>query len=204
VKASAYLQAWQQREHTRIVFQIGARRQLKDDQVTYEDDARYVADAYVFAIFADRDGVAANVLDAERWIFFVVSIERLIEKVRAAKSISEVRLRELTTPVSIGDLRERIDQTRARQVFAAPSFDSSVRGTEDVAERSPRPLKTYVVARRATGEHAIIVRAADAKEAQLLARSNSAIAALGTDVSATALSSVQVDTKLRAGAVDLR
>jgi hypothetical protein len=117
VKASAYLQSWEQREHSRIIFQIGARRQLKEDGIAYEEDARYVADAYVFAIFTDRDGMTANVLDVARWQFYVLPIGRLIEAIGDAKSITEQRLGTLTTSVSFSGLREGIDQTRQGHLF---------------------------------------------------------------------------------------
>ena len=202
VKSSAYLQSWQQREHTSIVFLIGPRQQLAADQITYEADARYVADCYVFAIFSDRDGPTADVLDARRWLFFVVPIERLVEHVGTARSLSERRLRQITTLVSWDDLRERIDRTRAGEVFVVPSVQAEP--MSNATPENQRARKLYLVARRKTRENPVIVWATTAEEAHLLARADSTIASFGTNVSAFVLSEAKAEEAIRAGAIDLR
>ena len=199
VKSSAYLQSWLQRQYSKIVFGIGARQQWIEGKATYED-ARYVADAYIFAVYEDRDPLTANVLDAHRWTFFVVPIEALVKHVGAAKSITGARLLEITDGISITALRDRIDRTRAGEDFIRAS------ATPAPTRESPSdvPVKPYLVARRKTREHGVIVLAKSADEARLLARADAAIAALGTDVSAFALSGTKVERELLDGAKDLR
>jgi hypothetical protein len=198
VKSSAYLQSWLQRRHSRIVFGIGARQQWVEGKATYED-ARYVADAYIFALYGDRDPLTANVLDANRWEFFVVPIAALVKYVGGAKSITESRLREMTDSVTIEALAERVDRTRSGEDFMKPSAVPATPGGKREGNAKP-----YLVARRKTREHGVLVLAASAREAQLLARADKVIAALGADISAFALSGLKIEQALSAGARDLR
>ena len=200
VKSSAYLQSWLQRQHSKMSFRIGARQQWIEGESTYED-ARYVADCFVFALFGDRDPLTANVIDAAHWEFFVVPIDGLIQHVGAGKSISEARLREMTTSsVRFGGLRERIDRTRVGELFVRPA-PLRMSGAEH--QRTGK-IKTYLVARRKTRENGILVVASNAPEAQLLARADATIASFGTNISAISLSGPQIKEALRDGVIDLR
>jgi hypothetical protein len=199
VKSSAYLQSWRQKQHTKISIEIGPRKQWVEGRAVYED-ARYVADCYIFALFGDRHGPSANVIDATHWEFFVVPIQSLIEHVGTAKSVSERRLHQITDSVRISVLRDRIDRTRAGEIFVN---DPSAKGgaTRPV---SAGKTKTYLVARRKTREHGVLVCATDYQQAHLLARADSTIASFGTGISAESLSNAKIREALRDGVKDLR
>ena len=62
VKSSAYLQGWNQRALTKPIFGIGTREQLDDAGIAYDSDPRYVADCFVFCLFADTDPPTARIL----------------------------------------------------------------------------------------------------------------------------------------------
>ncbi len=68
VKSSANLQAWDQPTFSKLSFGIGAKVQF-DPEGEMETDPRYVADCFVFCVFADKDPETADVLDAEHWYF---------------------------------------------------------------------------------------------------------------------------------------
>lgn len=97
VKSSAYLQAWPQRDYSQISFGIGKKNDFKPGGVA-SLDPRHYADCYVFCKFSDKEPVTANVLDASRWEFYVVPIDRLVRFCGAQHSVIESRIRRITTP----------------------------------------------------------------------------------------------------------
>jgi hypothetical protein len=105
----------------------------------------------------------------------------------------------MTESVTIGTLRERVDRTRSGEDFMKASAVPATTGGKREGNAKP-----YLVARRKTREHGVLVLAASAREAQLLARADKVIAALGTDISAFALSGLKIEQALRGGAKDLR
>ncbi len=196
VKSSAYLQTWAQPTLSKISFGIGPK--LQGDMKT---DPRYVADCFVFCVFADTNPDAADVLDAERWYFYVVPISRLIACCNVAKSAVENRVKQITTAVSYVGLRERVNATRAGQVFE---------GTRPVTARSSAAspgggaVKAYVVWERGTRRHPVIVQAGNAEDAYLLARADPTLAGLGRTIAGRQLSRAQLAGLIADGAVDLR
>ncbi len=203
VKSSAYLQTWRQRDLSKILFSIGARQQFDESGSMYDSDPRYVADCYVFCVFTDTDGPTADVLDAGRWIFYVVAISDLIEACKTAKTVSEARVKTITPSIKYSDLKRRIDDVLAGIRFAPASAASPAPpdSTELSTERSARP---YLVAERKTRAHPVVVNAGNYQEAHLLARADETIASFGTHVSAFELSKPRLEAALAEGAIDLR
>lgn len=200
VKSSSYLQSWKQKTLSRPVFGIGAREQW-DEETGLFSDPEYVADAFVFCLFAHREPATANILDLRQWLFFVVHTSTLKERFPVARSIAEERLRTLTVPVTFEELRERIDEVlRNPQAFVLPGAPSREprEGTGDVARY------TYAVAQRGTRANPVIVTAADYKEAFERARVDKTIAYYGNDISAMRLSQPALQNMLQNGATDLR
>ncbi len=72
VKSSSYLQSWKQRTLSRPTFGIGAREQW-DEETGLFSDPRYVADAFVFCLFAHRDPLTADVLNLDQWFFMLLA-----------------------------------------------------------------------------------------------------------------------------------
>jgi hypothetical protein len=200
VKSSAYLQAWAQPTLSKLSFGIGPKVQF-DPEGEMEKDPRHVADCFVFCVYGDKDPGTADVLDAERWCFYVVPISRLIEYCKTAKSAGENRLKQITTAVQYTELRERIDATRDGQLF--PGSDGSAVASAAEPQRNVT-MKTFAVWERGTRRHPVIVRAGNATEAYLLARADPTLAALGTTIAGEALSSSRIAELLADGAVDLR
>lgn len=204
VKSSAYLQSWNQRALSRPSFSIGARQQWVEGAGKYEDP-RYVADAYVFCLYGDLEPSASDILDVSRWSFFAVAISDLIAACGTAKSISLEKLKSMASAASYSELRNRIDDALLEK---APAHDGgtspSTESQGEVTNGARRPLRAYLVAQRKTREHPVIVSASNYREAQLLARADSAIASFGTKVSAFELSGSALKDALTAGARDLR
>ncbi len=89
VKSSSYLQSWKQKAFSRPTFGIGAREQW-DEETGLFSDPRYVADVFVFCLFAHREPSSADILDLLQWKFFVVHSQTLKERFPSARSISEI------------------------------------------------------------------------------------------------------------------
>ena len=199
VKSSAYLQSWKQRTLSRPVFSIGARKQWIEESGKYTDP-RYVADCFVFCLYGDKDGPNADVLNLERWLFYIVSISNLIAALGTGKIVSLDRLNAITSSVRYAALKQRVDDALEEQLTAgAPSVAAYSEG-----QALPRSLRSYLVTQRKTRAHPVIVSAGNYKDAQLLARADPTIASFGTQVSAFELSHVKLERALADGAIDLR
>lgn len=109
VKSSAFLQAWNQRELSAPGFGIGPKQQLDADGIAYDGDPRYVADLFVFCLFADKDAETANVLDSTRWEFYVVETPTLRERCHNRKRLSLKDLRAFCAPARHGEVKSIID-----------------------------------------------------------------------------------------------
>lgn len=206
VKSTAYLQTWKQKALTRPIFLIGARQQWIEGTGSYEDP-RYVADCYVFCFYEDKDAASADILDTERWLFYVVGISHLIAACGTAKTVSLERLKTITGGVPYGHLKKRTDDVLEGTRFALtaevtpPAESPQDAGGQAKTSRSTRP---YLVARRKTRAHPVIVNARNYREAHLLARANAMIASFGLDISAFELSKPRLEAALAEGAIDLR
>ncbi|HLJ84805.1 MAG TPA: hypothetical protein VKT51_11575 [Candidatus Eremiobacteraceae bacterium] len=199
VKSSSYLQSWKQRSLSRPIFGIGEREQW-DEETGLFSDPRYVADAFVFCLFAHLEAPSANVLDMQQWQFFVVHTDTLKERFASARSISEQRLRALTAPVAFEALRAQVDAVLANpSAFLLPQAPTQTPKCDYGGARY-----IYAVAQRGTRENPVIVAASDYREAFSLARVDKTIASLGHDISAVRLSEVALEAILASGARDLR
>ena len=77
VKSAAYLQSWEQKRPSRIVFS-GLSAQLLDAETgVYAGERGYNADVYVFAVQTARSHDVLDVLDTAQWEFYVLSREQV-------------------------------------------------------------------------------------------------------------------------------
>lgn len=79
VKTSGYLQAWPQRKPSRVQFGSVKTRPLSPDGVTYEGPTQYLADLYVFCLFAATSHQSADFLNLDQWRFWVMTREEVRE-----------------------------------------------------------------------------------------------------------------------------
>jgi hypothetical protein len=198
VKSSSYLQSWKQRTLSRPIFGIGAREQW-DEETGLFSDPRYVADTFVFCLYACRESSAADILDLSQWQFFVVHTNTLLDQLPLARSISEDRLRRLTNPVVFERLRAQVDA-----VLSDPNAFLLQRAPAPSVKVDRVERHTYAVAQRGTRANPVVVIAGDYKEAFELARINEVISKYGNDISAVRLSQPALEELLARGAKDLR
>lgn len=75
VKSGAYLQAWEQPRHSKIIFR-GLRAQTWTSRDGYSDGPSYNADVYVFAVLTATEHEVYDALDTRQWNFWVLSARR--------------------------------------------------------------------------------------------------------------------------------
>lgn len=109
VKASAYLQSWQQTKPSQISFDVGSKYGWDAATNVMSDTPLRSADCYVFCLYTEtEDRDPARVLDTNRWWFFVLLTSEINARVRT-KRVSLKTLQSLTAPIRYGELRQQVD-----------------------------------------------------------------------------------------------
>lgn len=77
VKSSAFLQTWYQKKYSEITFGIRPTQGWNKSDNTYDQTRKRQADVYVFCVFNCKEKDAANPLDLNQWVFYVLSAKKL-------------------------------------------------------------------------------------------------------------------------------
>lgn len=112
MKSSAHLQAWQQRELSRITF-VGLRSRTWSDGVGFAGEAGLHADVYVFALVAGARHADYDALDVDGWELYVVSRARLEELGQGSVGLATVR-RLASGAVPYAELGARVEERERR------------------------------------------------------------------------------------------
>jgi hypothetical protein len=115
VKASAYLQAWEQSKLSTIRFGIAPHWPDNTDKATANERVRH-ADCYVFCLLTTTDPDAVNPLDLSQWEFYVMPTGAVPE----GGTIGLSGLKSITSPVSWGGLRAAVDCALEQFAEGAP------------------------------------------------------------------------------------
>jgi len=100
VKASGYIQTWEQEKLSNIVFSI---------RPTDAEELSKQADIYVFCVHAHSNRETVNVLDTSQWKFYIISTTELTEKIGNSRTITLKRLITIgAKETDYADLRESI------------------------------------------------------------------------------------------------
>lgn len=109
VKSAAYIQSWEQKRHSAIIFGIQPTRAWNEAEGIFETDRRRQADVYVFALLANDDLSTLDPLDVGQWEFYAVPTEVLNEKCPRQKKISLGALKRISgEPVGYEELRDAV------------------------------------------------------------------------------------------------
>jgi hypothetical protein len=109
VKSSAYLQSWQQDGLSQIKFDIAKKQGWDAVTNSYADAPQRASDCYVFCLYTETDSNQANVLDIQKWEFYVIATAALDLALGDQKSISLTPLKALCSPVDFHKLKASID-----------------------------------------------------------------------------------------------
>jgi hypothetical protein len=116
VKSAAYLQAWAQKQLSRIIFSIPKTLAWDPDTGEYTGVPQRHAHVYVFALLAHADKPTVNPLVLDQWEFYVLPAGIL--DARSQNAITLKTLRELTAPTAFSRLRDAVS-------LAAATFDAA-------------------------------------------------------------------------------
>ena len=112
VKSAAYIQSWEQKDYSKISFDI-ARRTSAWNPKTGEDDVldppRRVAHVYVFCLLRHKCQETIDPLNVEQWEFYVVHRSQLDgSDWKEDKRIGLKSLRCLTKPIRYVELKGKV------------------------------------------------------------------------------------------------
>jgi hypothetical protein len=110
VKASAYIQSWQQRRPSNIVFDVARHRAWDATTNITASEAARTADCYVFCVFADRDLDKCCVADASRWVFYAASAGSINEHFSEQKTARLSSIERISTPIPYQQLRTEVNR----------------------------------------------------------------------------------------------
>ena len=111
VKSSAYIQSWGDPTQLSVPsFGVGQRWIWDDTIKDWLPKPRRAADCYVFCLYAEKkDRSVANVLDANKWDFYVVPTRRIDETLGVQKTVRLSTVAGMAEAVKIGQLKGRVD-----------------------------------------------------------------------------------------------
>lgn len=97
VKASGYVQSWNQTKPSDIRFDIAPKKPLEEATNSYPAvaDPRRHADIYVFALHRHQDKATADPLNVEQWEFYVLSTRALDAHCPTQRSLGLTTLQRL-------------------------------------------------------------------------------------------------------------
>lgn len=119
VKSSAYLQSWDQKDYSNIVFNVPPTHPWDNEIKTRSKEPKRQADVYVFALLHHKGHKRElNPMDLKQWAFYVVSTATLDREIGLTQgSLTLSRLRKISPqPVNFDDLGQAIDGAFARQL----------------------------------------------------------------------------------------
>ena len=94
VKTSAYIQSWQQKDYSKISFDIASTSEWLPEN-TYSSDKKRQAMIYIFCLLHHKDQESIDPMDLDQWTFYIVKTETLNERLPNQKTISLSALEKL-------------------------------------------------------------------------------------------------------------
>lgn len=110
VKSSAYIQAWEQQQPSKIVFSISKAKAWNSSTGKMSSEAQRNSDCYVFCVFTDQDKTNYDILDVNRWDFYVLSTSYLNQYFLEQKSISLSTIQKFCDAVDYSNIKSEIDR----------------------------------------------------------------------------------------------
>lgn len=109
VKSASYIQSWEQKSFSNIVFSIKKTKKVKT-----EFPKRY-ADVYVFCLLKIKDQKIINPLKLEQWEFYILPTCDINNYIRSQSSITLNSLKKITQSVSYNELKTEVYKCYTKQ-----------------------------------------------------------------------------------------
>ena len=88
VKSAAYVQAWNQKEYSKISFGIAPRRAWDPKINVLSKVSKRQSDVYVFCILKHKDKETIDPLNIDQWEFYILQTKILDKKIPEQKTIT--------------------------------------------------------------------------------------------------------------------
>jgi hypothetical protein len=106
VKSSSYLQTWDQKYYSNIIFSI---KKKGETSFTKEKNTfTRPSDVYVFCLLDHKDKKTVNPLNMDQWAFYVVSTNKINSLFKEKNSISLKSLEKITEKIRYNQLKKKI------------------------------------------------------------------------------------------------
>ena len=109
IKSSAYIQSWEQKKVSTIIFDISKKKGWDTKTNSYYPIADRYSDCYVFCLHTEKKKDKANVLDIASWRFFVIATKKINDDFGDQKTISLSRIEALDKAVTFDKLKRKIE-----------------------------------------------------------------------------------------------
>jgi hypothetical protein len=114
VKSSAYIQSWgSDGRESKPNFSIRKARFWDKTANEYQGDPTRCSDVYVFCLYSGKDAIQTNVLNVEKWEFYVLGTSQLNERYSETQSLSLTTLRSIVEPCPWSGLKAAVDTLAA-------------------------------------------------------------------------------------------
>jgi hypothetical protein len=110
VKSAAYLQSWQQKTHSSIIFATPKTRVWCPETNEFSIESKRQADLYIFALLSHKDKSTLDPLNVNQWEFYVLPTSTLNSRARSQHSITLKTLCSLCESTSYTDLRQVVER----------------------------------------------------------------------------------------------
>lgn len=115
VKNSAYIQSWEQKDHSLIEFDV---KQTKGwiEETGWSDDPQRHSDVYVFCLLAEKDQEKIDPMNVGQWEFYVVSTSEIDHRLGKQKTITlrSLKRKFSVEPTPYGELAQEIERAKRR------------------------------------------------------------------------------------------
>lgn len=108
VKSSAYVQSWKQEKLSNIIFGIKKTRSWDPNTNKLSDTVGRDSDFYVFCLYAEKEKAKANLLDLDKWEFYILPTKTIDEELKDQQTVGLKKLKSLSGSVSFDGIKEKI------------------------------------------------------------------------------------------------
>lgn len=109
VKSGAYIQAWEQKQLSKIIFNIPKARAWDYKTGEMSPDSKRNSDCYVFCVYTEMDKKDYDILNIRHWEFYVLSTSFLNANFSEQKTTSLSRIKRSCLPVAYRNLKGEVN-----------------------------------------------------------------------------------------------
>jgi hypothetical protein len=109
VKSSSYIQTWHNEKHSKISFNIGAKKEYDYQLRKYSSTVKRNADIYVFCLLKEKNEEIIDPLIIDQWEFYLVLTSYLDKHFPNQKTISLASLSKISKSIKYEYLKSEVE-----------------------------------------------------------------------------------------------